>query len=295
MPDDSSDPTAPDRSPDRAVVWTAGALRDPATASVHWSDHGLTVGDGVFETIELRRGTPFALTRHLARLERSAAGLRLPAPDRSVLLEAIGSVAEAWGTDPGRLRVTYTAGAAPMGSERGVDAATLVVAASAMTVRTEPTAVRVVPFTRNERGALVGLKTTSYAENVVALDLARGSGASEAIFANTVGQLCEGTGSNVFVALDGELVTPTLASGCLAGITRELLLEALRRAGVPVGERDVAVEALASADEAFLVSTGRHVQPISHVDGVALAASPGPSTRRCAEVWHAAFDDHLDP
>ena len=82
-----------------------------------------------------------------------------------------------------------------------------------------------MPWPRNERGALAGLKTTSYAENVVALAHAAERGATEAVFANLPGHLCEGTGSNVFYVVDGELRTPTLASGCLAGITRALLLE----------------------------------------------------------------------
>ncbi len=285
----------------REVVWIRGALADPASASVLWSDHGLTVGDGVFETIELRRGTPFALTRHLDRLARSAAGLRLPPPDRSQLLDAVSSVADAWGTEPGRLRVTYTAGAAPMGSERVGATPTLVVAASAMTVRVEPTPVLVVPFTRNEHGALAGLKTTSYGENVVALDMAHEVGASEAIFANTVGALCEGTGSNIFVALDGELITPTIGSGCLAGITRQLLLEALALDASPLraAERDLPLDVLGRVDEAFLVSTGRHVQPISRIlgDGVdrPLPECPGPVTLAARRIWVEAYEDRLDP
>ena len=284
-------------APDGAVVWLDGRLQDPHTASVHWSDHGLTVGDGVFETIELRGGVPFALTRHLDRLARSADGLRLPGPDRAELARAVDAVADAWGDTPGRLRITYTAGSAPMGSERGVDGATLVVAASSMTVRVEPTSVIVVPFTRNERGALVGLKTTSYAENVVALDMARVAGATEAIFANTVGQLCEGTGSNIFIGVGGELVTPTAASGCLAGITAELLVEALAaESSAPrISVRDVPIDALRSADEAFLVSTGRHVQPISAVDGHRLPGCPGPLTTAAADVWRTAYADRLDP
>ena len=286
---------------DRQVVWIRGALADPAEASVHWSDHGLTVGDGIFETIELRRGTPFALTRHLDRLARSASGLRLPPPDRSQLIDAVSSVAEAWGTEPGRLRVTYTAGAAPIGSERVGATPTLVVAASAMTVRVDPTSVLVVPFTRNEHGALAGLKTTSYGENVVALDLAYEVGASEAIFANTAGALCEGTGSNIFVVVDGELITPTLASGCLAGVTRQLLLDALAVATpeLRVVERDEPLDVLRRADEAFLVSTGRHVQPISDILGEgldrALTECPGPVTRAARQVWVEAYEDHLDP
>lgn len=281
--------------PERQVVWIDGALADPATASVHWSDHGLTVGDGVFETIELRRGAPFALRRHLDRLEQSAAGLLLAPPDPDVVRAAVGQVAEAWGDEPGRLRVTFTAGPGPMGSNRDDAAPTLVVAAAPMTVQTGPTDVAVVPFTRNERGALVGLKTTSYAENVVALAIAAEQGCSEALFANTRDELCEGTGSNVFVVLDGVLVTPPLDSGCLAGVTRALLLEALDVAGRPATEAVVAMDRLGEVSEAFLVSTGRHVQPIRLLGEHRLDGCPGPRTRAAAEVWRDAYADAIDP
>lgn len=283
----------------RVVVWLDGALADPATASVHWSDHGLTVGDGVFETIELRRGAPFALRRHLDRLEASARGLRLAPPERAVLEQAIAQVATAWGEAPGRLRVTFTAGPGPMGSPRGDAPPTLILAAGSMQVQTEPTDVLVVDATRNERGALVGLKTTSYAENVVALADATAAGCSEALFANTRDELCEGTGSNVFVVLnDDVLVTPPLDSGCLAGVTRALLLEALMDAGAPAIEAAVPMARLGEVTEAFLVSTGRHVQPIRRVvtpSGDARTLGPGPHTEHAARVWHAAFDDAVDP
>ena len=100
--------------------------------------------------------------------------------------------------------------------------------------------VAVVPWVRNERSATAGLKTTSYAENVVALRYAHERNASEAILANTVGELCEGTGSNVFVGVGGKLVTPPLESGCLAGITRELVIEWLG----DVVERPLPIHAL---------------------------------------------------
>ena len=280
---------------DRCVVWLAGALADPADASVHWSDHGLTVGDGVFETIELRRGAPFALRRHLERLDRSAQGLGLEPPDPAELSRAVAEVAAAWGEEPGRLRITYTAGPGPMGSNRGTAAPTLLLAAAPMRVLTEPTDVLVVPFTRNERGALAGLKTTSYGENVVALALANEAGCSEALFANTRDELCEGTGSNVVVGLDGTLVTPPLASGCLAGVTRALLLEALAAAGTPAAEATVPMSRLDEVTEAFLVSTGRHVQPIRRLGGRALPGCPGPATSRAAQIWHEACDRAGDP
>ena len=115
-----------------------------------------------------------------------------------------------------------------------------------------------VPWTRNENGATAGLKTTSYAENVIALAHAAERGGTEAIFANTVGHLCEGTGSNVFYVVDGELRTPTLASGCLAGVTRALVIEWCDAREVDEPLADVK----AATSEAFLVSTTRDVQAI---------------------------------
>ncbi len=281
--------------PARTVLWIDGGPADPATASIPWSDHGLTVGDGAFETIELRDGEPFALTRHLERLARSCELLRFAPPPSEDLRRAVAAVAGEWGDEPGRLRVTVTTGAGPMGSDRGGAPLTLIVSATALTLQTEPTAVLTVPFTRNERGALAGVKSTSYAENVVALKMAKEQGCSEAIFANTAGHLCEGTGSNVVVALDGRLVTPPLSSGCLAGVTRSLLLEALAERGTPVVEADVPIERWPGVDEAFLVSTTRHVQPISHVDGRALPSCPGVLTLAAAEAWAALREGPSDP
>src|SRR5690606_26602759 len=139
----------------------------------------------------------------------------------------------------------------------------------------ETTAIT-VPWPRNEHSAIAGVKTTSYAENVVALAEARKVGATEAIMGNTAGNLCEGTGTNVFVALDGRLLTPPLMSGCLAGVTRELLLELLPEAD----EEDVPLAALAEADEVLLTSTTRDVQPLRALDGRPLPGVDGPWARR---------------
>jgi branched-chain amino acid aminotransferase len=274
--------TARQRSDDHGLgsVWIDGSLLDPADAVVPYDDHGITVGDGAFETVKVASGRPFALRAHLDRLDSSLAALRLPAVDRPMLEGAAAEVCGSFGGD-GFLRITVTAGRGPLGSPRGTGAGRVIVAIRPGTIRTEPTKVVTVPFTRNERGALAGVKSTSYAENVVALDLATRAGATEAIFANSVGSLCEGTGTNVFVVVDGQLVTPTLASGCLAGVTRALLLDLLPDAV----EEDVPLEALAAAPEAFLVSTAREVQPISHVDGEPLAECPGPHTRRARAAW----------
>ncbi|MDN4161625.1 aminotransferase class IV [Nocardioides abyssi] len=261
-------------------AWMDGRLLPDASApAVVVSDHGFTVGDGVFEAVKVVEGQPFALGRHLERLERSAAGLGLPALDTDDVRRGVAAVLGAEHLPLGRLRITYTGGPAPLGSGRGDSAPTLVVVADGMGPAEPATRVATVPWPRNERGALAGLKTTSYAENVVALAEAKRRGASEAIFANLAGHLCEGTGSNVFYVVEGELRTPTLASGCLAGVTRGLVLEWF-------GGREVdePIEVVEQASEVFLVSTTRDVQAVSRWDDRELP-TPGPVTRDAARVW----------
>jgi branched-chain amino acid aminotransferase len=261
-------------------AWINGELMpDPTLPAVGVTDHGFTVGDGVFEAIKVVDGLPFALTRHLERLARSARGLGLPDIDEAAVRRGVAAVLAGEELALGRIRITYTGGAAPLGSGRGDAPPTLVVVADTMKAWPETTTVATVPWPRNERGALAGLKTTSYAENVVALAEAARRGASEAIFANLAGHLCEGTGTNVFYVVDGELRTPTLASGCLAGVTRGLVLE-----WYGGREVDEPIEAVEGASEVFLVSTTRDVQGVARWDDRELPA-PGPVTRAVHGLW----------
>ena len=133
------------------------------------------------------------------------------------------------------------------------------------------------------------MKSTSYAENVLALAEAAKQGASEAIFANLAGHLCEGTGSNVGYVIGDEVRTPTLAAGCLAGVTRALLIE-----WYDVVETDEPIEVLDSADEIFLMSTTRDIQGVHRIDGRELQA-PGIVTRRLMELWSNRSAADTDP
>jgi branched-chain amino acid aminotransferase len=169
------------------------------------------------------------------------------------------------------------------------------VAASALTPWPPTADVVTVPWPRNERGATAGLKTISYAENVRALAYAHERGASEAIFANTRGELCEATGSNVFLVEDGTLVTPPEEAGCLLGVTRSLLLELAEELGIDAVEADRPVDGMTSADEAFLSSTTREVQAIAHVDGIAYHHAPGPVTERMADAFVGLVALDQDP
>ena len=270
------------------VVWVDGRLHAPEEPVLTALDHGVTVGDGVFETCGVVHGRPFALRRHLDRLTRSAVGIGLAAPDLDGIRAGIATVLAA-GEDLGRLRVTVTAGVGPLGSGRLPSPQTVIITAGPAA---PPSPVRVVraPWVRNERSPVAGLKTTSYAENAVLLAWAKARGADEAVVANTVGELCEGTATNVFVEIGGELLTPPLSSGCLGGITRELVLEWSAQEGLPVreaapGELPYAVLDEVVAGRAGMAATGsvRTFVPVVALDGVDVPV--GPITARVQELY----------
>jgi branched-chain amino acid aminotransferase len=268
------------------LVWMDGAIVDDAEARVSPFDHGLLTGDGIFETLRVRDGAVFAARRHLERLHASAKAMGLTLRPDDELRKAMDDLVRASGVSDGRMRITVTGGASPLGSERGDGGPTTIVACGPIPSWPATTDVCVVPWPRNERGALAGVKSTSYGENVIALAYAKERGCGEAIFPNLAGNLCEGTGSNVFLAVQGQLVTPPLSSGCLAGVTRALVIET---AGAV--EADVPASALAEADEAFITSTTRDIQPIAAVDGHPLPDAPGPLTKAAMAAFPSSGGD----
>ncbi|MAT46616.1 MAG: 4-amino-4-deoxychorismate lyase [Verrucomicrobiaceae bacterium] len=279
------------------TVWINGALQSTEEVGISPFDHGVTVGNGVFETMLASDGSPFAFTRHYERLNRSAEMMGLSVRSREELWRASLEVLQANELVGcrSRLRITVTGGPAPLGSERGEQGETTLVAASPSAEWGDTEDVIVVPYSRNEHGALAGIKSTSYGENVVALAEARRRGAGEAIFANTRGELCEGTGSNVFLVSGGLLITPPLSSGCLAGVTRALVIELCEREGIVLEEKAVPISSLERAEEAFLTSTTREVQPIREVDGRLISNVPGEVTSRLQRSFRVLMDADLDP
>lgn len=268
-------------------VWVNGALVDPSVAALSVFDHGFTVGDGVFETLLSYADTGLAFAQqHLLRLRSSAAGLALEVPfandELMIAMRAVIDSAGPTGSDV-RVRITVTGGAGPLGSDRGGATPTVIVAAAPQSPWPPTATLAPVPWPRNERGALAGLKTTSYAENVVALHAAHEAGADEALFCDTQGNVCEGTGTNVFAVIDNDLVTPPLSTGCLAGVTRDVVIKAYG-----AQERFFSMDDLARATEVFVTSTTREVQGVCEVIGVvALTECPGPITRAA----HAAYEE----
>lgn len=266
-------------------------LVDSLDANVNAFDHGITVGDGVFETLKVARGSAFAVSRHLDRLSRSAQVLGLAGIDREAIRHAIDVVIDAnpEASALGRLRITLTSGEGPLASDRNDSAPTVIVALVPMNPWPETTSAIFTPWRRNEFSPITGAKSTSYAENVVALSWARERGFSEGLFTATSGQVSEGTGSNIFAVLGGEVITPALTAGCLAGITRELVLE-----WCGARERDLAIDECLGADEVFLTSSTRDVHPVTLLNERSWS-TVGPVTRRIAQEFFERSAAQIDP
>lgn len=272
----------------RAVAWLNGHLVDAEAPQIMLRDHGFTVGDGVFESVSLGPAGPFALTRHLRRLGHSALGLGLAEPDEALVRDAVSQVVRAWreqaGDDAAAIRITWTPGPGGAGSARPSPDVPGTLAVLATASRAHPPArLWRSPWPRNERGALAGLKTLSYAENAAALAHARRMGATESVFGNTRGELCDGATSTIFLEDDDGLVTPPLSAGVLAGVTRELVLEWGVSEGLPVREQTLPLEALVTAPHVALTASSRGIAPVVAVEG--REVPPGPVTLAMAETF----------
>ncbi|MCL2666684.1 MAG: aminotransferase class IV, partial [Micrococcales bacterium] len=245
---------------------------------------------GVYESLAVIDGTVFALRRHLDRLVHSAQVVGVDLPGSDVLRGAAQEVARTGGWSYGRLRLTATAGSAD-----GAPGVLLVVGTPARAV--EQVRVVRVPWVRNERSAVVGAKATSTAGNQLAARAARQAGADEAVMANTRGELCECTTSNVLLETDDELLTPPLASGCLGGVTRALLLEWSQEWDVTVREQTMAYSILddVAAGRAGLAvsSTLRTLVPVVGLDGQ--ATRPAALAQHVRELFDTRRREDLDP
>jgi branched-chain amino acid aminotransferase len=248
-----------------------GSIGPAAEARIPATDAGLLRGDGAFEVLRLYDGRPFALDDHVDRLAGSAASLRLPV-DLAALRREVAALLAAAGGDPahGCLRIVITRGGhrllltEPLPDNRGpIRLATVVYAPSRL---------------------LDGVKSLSYAANMHASRIAREQGADEALLVTPHGRVLEGPTSSIFWISDGTLRTPPLADRILASITRARVI-----ALADVEEASCTVEELAAADEAFLASTTREVQPVAAIDAHALppdglepGGAGGPRTREIA-------------
>lgn len=271
------------------MIWFNGELISANEACVSPFDLGLTVGLGVFETMAAYDGKVFAYNLHHARLIKSAEVFALPVPERSVITAAITEVIEANHYHQGRyrIRVTLSGGVNQLGggSEQGDVMVTARPADSAS--GSDSAKLAWVPFVINERAATAGVKSTSYADHVLAYRHALNAGADEALMLNSQGHLAEASMSNVFVVKDSVVRTPSLASGCLPGVTRQLVIGLCADLDLPIMECQLGEQDIDNADEIFLTSSLREIQAAALLGTEARAteAVTGEVTVRLAEAY----------
>lgn len=250
-----------------SYVWLNGSILPRAEARLSPWDQGLLVGEGVFETLVARDGVVIAFYEHWMRLNRSCAALGLTSPAEEECLAALHQVITANALSDARLRITISSGEVFLAADLSPNKQNMWVMAAPLPVWPETERVCLSPWTVNERGALAGVKSVSYGENVLSLRYAKARGCGEALMLNTKDELCEGTGSNIFIVTDGALFTPPLSSGCLPGVTRLLVLDACRLAGIACHEQMIPATWLDLCEEAFLTSSTRDIHPIGILNG----------------------------
>jgi branched-chain amino acid aminotransferase len=259
-------------APDDWPVTLDGIVMRAGQARIPVSDDALIRGDGAFDAFLVRDGRPFARTAHLDRLERSCEALMLPCPRAELETDIDALLARAPSGDV-VVRVILTRGGrrlCRLESPGDRDALT------------RP--VRLLPVAYDPSGLLDGVKTLSYAANMLASRRATAAGYGEALLVRSDGTVLEGPTCAIFWAREGRLRTPALDTGILASITRRVILE-----GLSVEEGTFSVDDLLGAEEAFLVSTARLAQPVAAIGETELAQPPGAQTLRAQGVIDRAI------
>lgn len=271
-----------------------GVVHPPEQAKVSVLDRGFLYGDSVFETLRTYGGKPFALDEHLARLEQSAGRvfIALPVPVATIAREILDGLARAANPES-YVRVIVTRGSGPIGLQIQAGAAPLRVILIAPLVPPPPEAyqhgISVVTY-RTQRVAeatdAAGSKVGNYLVAVLAMREAERAGAAEALIVDAAGRVVEGATSNVFAVIDGELVTPPVEAGILAGITRAKLIEVAAELGIGVTERALPLSDLDRATEVGISSSIRELLPVHAVDGRPVGAGkPGPVLGRLLQTF----------
>jgi branched-chain amino acid aminotransferase len=254
------------------LVYLNGALLPREEARVSAFDHGFLYGYGLFETMRAYSGCIFRLQEHLDRLARSAAFLGLPV-DASDLKAACCETLRANKLGDARVRLTVS-----MGQGESVPdppphpRPTVLVVATGYRPLGGETYLKgydaiLSSIRQNSQSPLSRLKSANYLNCVLARKEARAAGADEALLLNERGFLCEGSTSNIFLVTGDSLVTPDEQSGCLPGITRQAVLELARELGIGVAQREISLEELRQADEAFITNSLLELMPLAGLDG----------------------------
>ncbi len=275
-------------------VYVAGRLceRDEARISVY--DHGLLYGDGVFEGIRVYGGRIFRCREHLERLFHGARAIALEIPmTADELVEAMEATLAANDLVDGYIRLVVTRGVGTLSIDPSTcsDPQVIIIADSialypahhyeqGLEIVTAST-VRNLPNAINPR-----IKSLNYLNNILANIEGARAGAVEALMLNHLGHVAECTGDNIFIVERGRLATPPLHAGILGGVTRGVVLELARQAGIGAAEREMTLFDVYAADECFLTGTAAEIVPVVRVDGRQIGGGrPGEITRKLLQMF----------
>jgi branched-chain amino acid aminotransferase len=248
---------------------------------------GLLAGWGVFTTLRIYDGQPFAFDRHWQRLAADAERIQLPLIYRPEAIRAhLAELLRANRVAQGCVRIYFILNKFGIwGSDEPMPPIDLLMYSTDLPGRVGPVRLCTMAHRRHAANPLTGTKVTSWLNNVLSLELAHQRGFEEVILLNELNQVTECTAANLFCVHKGEVSTPPLDSGCLPGVSRQILLEIGPPAGIPMVERPLTVKDLYSAHELFISSTTREVQPVSYLESFAYPQPPGPITRKLAEMF----------
>lgn len=249
---------------------------------------GLLSGWGLFTTMRIVEGVPFAFERHWKRLERDAEKTRCPFPfDKETVRGQLAEVLRANEVREGCARIYVISNQIGFWrSDEKFVAADLVIASSDLPSYRDPLRLALREQGRHAASPLAGVKVTSWLPNVWSLSEAQSDGYDEVVLLNERGEIAECTAANVFCAKDGHVFTPPLSSGCLAGITREVVMEVGPGKGITIEERTLFPGDLYSADEVFISSTNRSMLNVSEIAGRNIAIPGEPIARKLEKLFN---------
>lgn len=275
-------------------IFINGKYYSEKTATVSVFDHGLLYGDGIFEGIRAYNGRVFRLKEHIERLFDSAKAILLKIPmSHAAVMQAVVDTCRKNKIKDGYIRLIVTRGPGSLGLNPNScrDPQVIVIAGK---IQLYPPAyysrgldIVTVPTSRNNANAVnPAIKSLNYLNNILAKIEANNAGVEEAVMLNSAGFVAECTGDNVFIMKNGELFTPRLSSGALYGITRGVVIELAREAGLSVREADLSRYDLFVADEFFLTGTGAELIPVVKIDGRVIGnGKPGRVTKKLVKQY----------
>jgi branched-chain amino acid aminotransferase len=269
------------------VIFHNGRLLPLAEARLSPGQAGLLNGWGIFSTLRIYRGRPFEFGHHFDRLARDAERISLALPyARAEVHEAVMELVRANRVEDGCMRIYFVNNqSAIWASEENFPRTDWIMYTVDLPMRSGAVKLALQANGRHAAHPLAGTKVTSWLQNVWVVEQAHHRGFEDAILLNEFGNVTECTAANLYIVKRGEVITPPLSAGCLAGVSRLLLEQIAPQAGIAVVERDFTAEELYAADEVFISSTTRQIQPVGQIEEKMYAPAPGPMTEKLARLF----------